>query len=337
VIHHRTQVPAEAIEMYLSSRHRLRAFDFDGAATAVKYLERSLELAPDFLPAIAAHAIACLRCWFFDVHSGPKDWGAASRGSVARALERASDLAETHLAAGILSTQGGDYRSAARSIERALSIAPTYADAHEYLGMLQCEAGRAEEGAKRLKLAYTLDPSLVYAYIIRARLHELRGEWETAGRIVDDVERRHGPALAPLVRAQRIRAAGWRRDVDELRRWAHDGVTEDTPNWRVVRLYARALSSEVPPDELREGIEKVLEGSQNPRFLSLTEQLATEIYGGLGDIESARVHLLRAAASVLVDVEWLDRCPLLQGLRTLPDWTDARRRVLARAEAVWRV
>lgn len=336
VISHRTAVPAEAIEMYLSSRHRLRAFDFAGAAVAVKNLERSLELAPGFPPALAAHAIASLRCWFFDLHGGATDWGAAARASVARAVEQASDLAETHLAAGILSTQSGDYRTAQRSIERALDIAPTYADAHEYLGMLQCEAGRADEGAKRLKLAHTLDPSLVYACIFRARLHELRGEWDVASAIVDDVERRHGPSLAPLIRAQRIRVAGWRRDRDELRRWALDQPNQDTPNWRVVRLYARALSSEVPAAELRAGIEDVLSASQNPRFLSLTEQLATEIYAGLGDLESARLHLVRAAASVLVDLEWLDRCPLLAELRSVPEWADARRRVQARAEAVWR-
>lgn len=336
VISHRTAVPGEAIEMYLSSRHRLRAFDFAGAAVAVKNLERSIELAPDFPPALAAHAIACLRCWFFDLDSGTTDWGAAARASVTRALERASDLAETHLAAGILATQSGDYRTAARSIDRALAIAPTYADAHEYLGMLQCEAGRAGEGAKRLKLAHTLDPTLVYACIFRARLHELRGEWETARAIVDDVEKRHGPALAPLIRAQRIRAAGWRRDREELRRWALDQPNEDSPNWRVVRLYARALSSEVPAEELRDGIRNVLTASQNPRFLSLTEQLATEIYAGLGEIEEARFHLMRAADSVLVDLEWLDRCPLLVPLRELPDWSEARRRVQARAEAIWR-
>lgn len=336
VISHRTAVPAEAIEMYLSSRHRLRAFDFAGAAVAVKNLERSLELAPDFPPALAAHAIACLRCWFFDVDSGPTDWGAASRASVARALARAADLAETHLASAILATQGGDYRTGAQGVARALSIAPTYADAHEYLGMLQCEAGRAEEGGKRLKLAHTLDPTLAYAPIFLARLHELRGEWAKARAIVDDVERRHGPALASLIRAQRIRAAGWRRDREELKRWALDHANDDTPNWRVVRLYARALSSDVPAAELREGIAHVLGASQNPRFVSLTEQLATEIYAGLGQIEEARFHLLRAATSVLVDMEWLDRCPLLAELRAVPDWADARRRVQARAEAVWR-
>src|SRR5690349_20348390 len=104
--------------------------------------------------------------------------------------------------------------------------------------MLQCEAGRAAEGAKRVKLAHTLDPTLVYAPMIIARLHELKGEWDAAAAIVDEVERKHGPALAGLRRAQRIRAAGWRRDREALRRLALENPTDDTPNWRVVRLYA---------------------------------------------------------------------------------------------------
>jgi tetratricopeptide (TPR) repeat protein len=335
VASHRTAVPAEAIEMYLSSRHQLRAFDTAGAAVAVKNLERSLEIAPDFSPAVAAHAIACLRSWFFS-QDRQVDWAAKARASVGRALKEAADLAEAHLAAAILATQSGDYRTAARCIERALNIAPTYADAHEYLGMLQCEAGRAEDGTKRLKLAHTLDPTLVYCRTIIARQHEMRGEWDVAAAIVDDVERQHGPALASLCRAQRIRASGWRRDPDALRRLALEHPSDDTPNWRVVRLYARALCGDVSGEELATGIREVLAASQNPRFVSLTEQLATEIYAALGELDTARHHLMRAATSVLVDLEWLDRCPLLTELRKVPEWGEARKLVLARAEAVWR-
>jgi len=331
---HRGAAPAAAIELYLDGRHRVRAFEYEGAAAAAQSLEQALALAPDFAPALAAHAIACLRAWFFDTESGV-DWEAAAQRAVARALERAEALAETHLAAGILATHGGEYRAAARAIDRALSIAPTYADAHEYLGMLQCESGRAAEGVKRLRHAGSLDPTLMYSGVIQARQHALDGRWDAAEAKLVELDRLHGPVIARLTLAQRIRIAAWRGDRETLRRAVAEQSPRESPNWRVVRLYARALGGEMSNAEVREAMRQALSQFHNPRFWSLGEQLATEIYAARGEIEEARLHLSRAATSVLVDLEWLDRCPILAPLRELAGWDDIRRRVRARAEAVW--
>jgi serine/threonine-protein kinase len=334
-LHHRGAAPAAAIELYLESRGRLRAFDYDAAAAATACLDRALALAPDFAPALAAHAIACLRSWFLDLHSGETDWEAVARRSVARAVERAPELAETHLAAGILATHGGDYRAAARSIERALHIAPTYADAHEYLGMLQCEAGRADEGRRRLELALSLDPTLMYAGVFEARQLAFAGQWDACEAVLAGIDRRHGPAVRALTLAQRTRVAAWHGDHEALRRCAADDAHQGSPSWRMVRLYAAALTGEMGRSDLRERLREILSATQNPRFLSLTEQLATEVYAALGELDEARLHLMRAATNVLVDLEWLDRCPLLVPLRAHPSFGEARRRVRARAEAVW--
>jgi serine/threonine-protein kinase len=331
---HRGAAPAAAIEHYLSGRQRMRAFDFDGAAAAVESLDRARALAPDFAPALAAHAIASLRAWFFDTGHAT-DWESAARGSVARAAERAGDLAETHLAIGICATHSGDYPAAARAIQKALAIAPTYADAHEYLGMLQCEAGRAEEGAKRLRLAASLDPTLMYCAVFLARQHALHDRVDESEQVLADLDRLRGHAVARLTTAQRVRIAGWQRDWDALRRFAADEATGDSPNWRFVRLYARALVRDLDITEVRSRYAAILAARQNPRYVSLALQLATEVFAGLGEIEEARLHLARAATSVLVDVEWLDHCPLLAPLRELPDWAEVRRRVRARADAVW--
>lgn len=329
---HRGAAPAAAIELYLQGRHKLRAFDANEAVGAAQTLDRCVALAPDFPPALAAHAIACLRRWFFDADG---DWEPSARAAVALALSRGPELSETHLAAGILATQEGNYRSAARSLEQALSIAPTHADAHEYLGMLQCEAGNAEEGTRRLKLACSLDPSLIYASVFLARSYALHGRWNEADAALDDAERRLSPVVLPLSRSLRCRLHAWRRDREALRRFVADGVVEDTPNRRVVMMYARTLAGSADPSEARKQFQRLLTTTQNPRYLSLIQQLATEMFAGIGEIDEARLHLFRAATNVLVDLDWMDRCPLLDELRKRPDWEDARRRVRARAEAVW--
>ena len=329
---HRASVPAAAIELYLQGRHKLRAFDGHEAVAGAAVLDQCVALAPDFAPALAARAIARLRRWFFDVEG---DWEASARTAVADALERGPDVAEAHLAAGILATQEGQYRQAARSIERALAIAPTYADAHEYLGMLQCEAGQADEGTRRLRLATSLDPSLIYAGIFIARTLALHGKWDRAEAELAGVEGRMTSMVLPLTRALRCRLAAWRRDVPALRRMIHDGLTEESVNRRVVMVYARTFAGEIDVDEARRALQKVVSATHNARMLSLTEQIATELFAGMGELDEARLHLHRAATNVLVDLEWLDRCPLLDPLRAFPDWDATRKRVRTRAEAVW--
>jgi serine/threonine-protein kinase len=301
----------------------------------VASLDACLALAPDFAPALAAHAIASLRSSFFDLSGGVTDWEGVARASVARALARAPELAESHLAAGILATHGGLYHAAARAIGQALAIAPTYADAHEYLGMLQCEAGRADEGTRRLRLAISLDPTLTYSGVFLARHFALQGRWDESAALLADIDHRLGPGAARLTGALRVRMAAWRGDVEALRRFLRDDTHHDTPNWRVVRLYTLAFAGALDPAQVREGVTRVLSATQNPRFASLAGQLATEVHAGLGQLGEARIHLLRGATSVLVDLDWMDHCPLLEPLRAMADWEEIRRRVRTRAEAVW--
>ena len=330
---HRGDAPSAAIEHYLTARGRLRALDYRAVSGAAATLESCLGLAPDFAPALAAHAIASLRCWFFEFGEDPRpDWEKVATASVARALAKAPDLAETHLAAGMLATQRGDYPAAARSLARALAIAPTCADAHEYLGVLQCEAGQAEAGVKRLRLADELEPTLTYSLLVIARDHALHGRFDDYETTMETVERRRGPYLGTT--AFRIRIAAWRGDLETIARWC-TADRHGSANWQLVRHYGRSFLGEIEDKEVDRGFAQAFASIQNPRRISLATQLAVEVYAGLGRLEEARVHLLRAATSVLVDLEWLDRCPLLVGLRELPDFKEARRRVHARAETIW--
>src|SRR5262249_15468221 len=155
---------------------------------AVAALERSLEPGPDFAPALATHAVACLRAWYFDLDSGTKAWEVAARASVDRAPARAPEVAETHLAAATRASHDGADRAAAGSLERALSIASTYAPADEYVGMLQCEGGRAEEGARRLSQSIVIDPTLMYGGVMLARVHALAGRHDRAEAEIDALE-----------------------------------------------------------------------------------------------------------------------------------------------------
>src|SRR5690606_7745045 len=61
---HRFRASAEAIDLYLRARRELGTPGTPRAGEAVALLEQSLAQAPDFAPAMAAHAIACVRAWW---------------------------------------------------------------------------------------------------------------------------------------------------------------------------------------------------------------------------------------------------------------------------------
>jgi hypothetical protein len=54
-----------------------------------------------------------------------------------------------------------------------------------------------------------------------------------------------------------------------------------------------------------------------------------------GQPELALRYFMRAAESVLIDLEWCDHCPVLTELRKLPGFAEGRRLVRARVEAIW--
>jgi TolB-like protein len=331
--------PAEAIALYLRGRRKLLAFQVLGPDGAIELLEQAIALAPVLHPAIACHAIACLRAWFMPAtfladSEFVRDWESESQKSVARALALAPDIAETHLARAMLGVQLGEWREAVKALVRALEIAPTYAHAHQYLAQLQCEAGNTKEGIERARLAFDLEPNLVVSLYDIARLHALRGEREESDKLLDLVDS-NSRYQAPTLQF-RLRVAGWFGDMAKVQE-IHDGLQgEDGDDFgRYVVTYAKALLGHFDKPALDAVAAALLERSPSPRFQSLMCQNCVELYAARGYPEDALHYFQRAADQVLIDIEWTDRCPLLKTIRGLPGFAEARRKVRQRVQAMW--
>jgi tetratricopeptide (TPR) repeat protein len=241
-------------------------------------------------------------------------------------------LPEPHLAAGILATQYGHYREAVTSLGRALAIAPTYPDALEYLGVLQIESGQ-EEGEQRLRLADELDPTLPLSLALIARYHALRGRFDQAEAAIAQMARR-GSSANNALRMIRIRLAAWRGDRAELGRISAANPTNGTSWAELFGVYARlALGEDVADAEQYLGA--ALAAARNPRSYTMLAQLAAEGYAAGGQMNLAWAYLRRAAESVLIDLDWLKRCPPLAPLRQLPGFTGVHGLVRSRAEMIW--
>jgi eukaryotic-like serine/threonine-protein kinase len=332
---HRFRASAQAIDLYLRARRDLGAPGAPRAVEAVALLDQSLDMAPDFAPALAAHAIGCVRAWWADMmNAEAAAWRERARQSVERALTRAPELAETQLAHGMYALQIGDLVTTASALALALQIAPTLPVAHRYLGELQTEAGRVDEGMRRLKLAYELDPNLDICLAAMARVAALRGDDAAYARLLGDYVARRGENL-PVV-LLRIRVASWRGDEEALRAFARrESILPIGPNAFTV-AYVHFLLGDGDPASVLDHLEGVRRYG-NQRLVGVVAQISSEGLALRGFVDEAFLTLEEAANTTLVDLDWLDRCPALASRRHDPRFAPVVSRVKERAMAIWSV
>lgn len=332
---HAHAAPSEAVDLYLEARRELRNPDPVSSAQAVAFLERAIELAPDFSPAIAAHAVACTRTWFLHMFSNRQVWADRTSASVARAIMYASHIAESHLAEGTFRANLGDYRAATAALQRALELAPACAAVHEYVGMLQCEAGHVKKGLQHLDMTAELDPSrpLVWGNIMRVRF--LSGDRKGALAAMQRLEALERPDRFQASVVLRIRDALWHDDPETLQRDLPVlEASAKAMNNVFFQLFAAALLGDDAalhplfrfPFELPETV--------SPRFRMGAFQWATEVLMRRKQLAWALETVCSAATTVLVDLYWLEKCPLLDPLRTDYAFLEAVRLTRERAAAI---
>jgi serine/threonine-protein kinase len=296
-------------------------------------LDECIAQTPGFLPAVALHALASMRMWFMRGSDTERDWASIARASVDRAAEMAPELVETLLAKAMRATQEGNWRSAVVALRSALAAAPTYPGALQYLGSLQCEAGRADEGLARLRTAYELDPEMSVALYEMARCSALRGKMEDYRLTLEQLLKYPFQRMPSIL--LRLRVAAWMKDREEVLRCRDELRDEPAQMALDTDMYATAVLGEGDPGPLLERFDMLLAGKISPRFASLLCQLATEVLSLSGQPERALTYFLRAADSALIDLEWIDRCPALAPLRSLPGFTQGRLTVRKRVESIW--
>jgi TolB-like protein len=339
ILDHGRLTPGDAVELYLRGRQRAREPDVSGRSLedAIELYDRALERAPGFALALAARAEATMLRWFLPSVRPNDGWDVRARQVVTAALDGASHLAESRLAAARLEVSAGQFPAAARHLAAALDIAPTYAAAHEYLGQLQCEAGRSREGVRHIELAHELDPSLHQGAFSVLRHHALRGERAAWRELLARMQ--HSPRFLPFALSLfEHRLALWDGDVERARRvhWRGDGDPYD-PTTRMGRLLRDALEPEHGPEQLAARFDALIEPRSSPRLRTGWRQIAVEVLAWRDAPALALVQLAHAdAIGVLLDSDWFESCPLLAPLRTDPIFLATQDRIQARADAIWR-
>jgi TolB-like protein len=155
---HPTENP-EAYAAYLRGlAYDLRSFEPSNLANAAKFLERSVELDPQFAVAHArlARVDANLTYQGFDPTAAA--CGRADQ-SADRALQLRPDLGETQLAQGyVLFLCHGDLAGARAALERARSLLPGSAEVLEAIAKVDRRQGHWQDALEHMRQAAELDP-----------------------------------------------------------------------------------------------------------------------------------------------------------------------------------
>lgn len=332
---HANAVPSEAVDLYLEARREMRNPDPVSSMQAVSLLERAIDMAPDFSAAMAAHALACTRVWFLNMFGDGQAWAERSLDSVSRACAFAGHLAESHLAEGTFRANSGDYRAASAALQRAVELAPGCAAVHEYVGMLQCEAGHVKKGLEHLELTAELDPSRPVAWANIARMRSLAGDRKGAAAALQRLEALERPDRFQASVVIRIRDAMWHKDAAALDQYLC--VLENSANAmnnRFFKMYAAALQGY---DEAIQPLSRYpfeLPTSVSPRFKMAAFQWVAEVLIACKQQDLALEAICGAATTVLLDLHWLEKCPVLAPVRDDYAYLESIRLTRERAAAI---
>ena len=330
-------VPREAVELLMRSRRELRRAVMSAGEEILGWLDRALELAPGFGPALATHAMVAVRAWWAEAAEAGASMGERALASVERAEREAPDLAETHLATAMYAVQLGRFAVAAAALRRALEIAPTLAEAHQYLATLQGEAGRPREGAERFRLSLQLDPQLNVARLGLGRILVMDRKFDEVEGLHAEVAARTSESGTPLV-GSRLRAAMERGDEPEVRRLVGlMSTTGEMMGAMIGRIFSVAVGG-IDVAEANELIAQADRSILNRRFSTLLSQMYVECFCFAGQHDAALDVLQRLAdEDMLIDITWLERSKLLAPLREHPRFAEAAAKVRFRATAIWSV
>jgi TolB-like protein/predicted Zn-dependent protease len=320
-----------AIDLYLRARHEYHKGWSVNVLRAVALFEDALKHAPNDPMLLSGYALAQMRRLAVE-ESGEGVAHVALRAAE-RARAAAPNAGEPRVALANYHLIMGDAVAAAREVNDALRLSPALPDVHDLCGRILVEVGRPDEGISFLERALMLEPSMFRAKMDIARVSALEGDWTRS----DDLY-----AHAPTDEADhnafwfpRARLAIWRGE----REWAEWARIEMEPHSFAMKGQVEAICTLIVTKAIPEPLRVLMEAMgritgrvrRRPIFF---RQLKAEACAYVGDDGAALAALDDASQLGLMDIVWLDRCPLFERLREEPRFLAARARVAQKAALV---
>ena len=257
-----------------------------------------------------------------------------------RALELDATQSEARVALGYLHLNNAEGTAAAVQLKRALATAPNSVEALEVVGRVLIEVGRVKLGLATLRRALAIEPSLSHSRQSIARSYALLGDLDAMRDAIGPVPADPSELTPHLI--MRARFAMWRGDVAEAEAVAleFERHPEASPVLKQNALVMAGITKAptLGAAALRDLDERLaLDKRFAPRRISFHAQLRVEMKLACNELDAALEDLRIADANGLLDLLWLDRCPLLERVRGRPELDIVRESTSARADRIIRI
>ncbi len=321
----------EAVDLYLRASYEFAKFWRDDVARAVDLYEKALARAPNDPTILAASARARVRLAFFGGETAKKVLELAHEAAD-RAVAGAPENGEAWAALAAARFMGGDPPGAVRALRAALSRAPGLAHAQELMGRILLEVGEMEEAAARLRTALSIDPSILTPRWELVRMYALLHDFGRADALLDVPTEGMTSRLAKFL--MRMRLSVWR---------GQDHPDLDDPPAIGPEFGALSISQEIRamvrthelPEPYRETLDRSAAASEaGSRRRVLFFQINAEIYAYVFEVDRSLACVRESIDAGLLDLVWMDRCPVLDPVRKDARFAALRAEVDARARRV---
>jgi serine/threonine protein kinase/tetratricopeptide (TPR) repeat protein len=325
-------IDQRAVDLYLRARSELRRFWGEHTENAMELLEQAVAYAPSSPQILSVLSFATVQAW---TRSGKPELLIRAREAVDRAM--ATGYGEAHLATSILRMNQGQLEDSARELGTALSRAPMSSPAHESSARLLVEVDAVIEARHHYETALGLDPGR--AQIMNgelARLDALQGNWISADRRVDSLLSDPDPPVVQFGAVFQARLAIWRRDMARVLEAAkHLTARASGETGGMLATFERwRQKGEFDPVAWQGYIDANMKPEKPHRFQVVALQRMAEIAAWMGRRAEVFTTLRAAADFDLIDIVWLDHCPLFTDLHGTPELAPIRATVAARAARV---
>ena len=325
----------KAQELYLRGRYLLHRAWFEVSRQGVDLLREAHSRAPEDTRIAGTYALAVAR-----ILGSESDQVAEvneARDLAERTLAADPSQPEARVALGFLHVNGGEHAAAASQLVRAVAVAPNSVEALDLVGRMLVEVGRAPLGVRTLRKALAIDPQLAHGRHAIARTYALSGDFAAAHEELGPIPSAEGDFVAYVLLKGRI--ALWQNDRDSGKALLDAIASADargflSPFSRIgMTNLARVTLTRAPDAQLLAAIDQTLPlgGAFSPRRTAYHAQLRTEMKLAVG-LDSAALNDLRVADSnALIDLAWVDECPLFDGVRHTTDFKLVRDATATRA------
>jgi tetratricopeptide (TPR) repeat protein len=161
--------------LYLRGRHHWNERTKESLDRAVRFLEKAIEVDPDY--ALAYVGLADCYLVFGDQGSLPASEAfPKAKRLVSKALGLDDSIAEAHATLGGLMFHEWDWVGSERELKRAIELKPNYATAHHWYSLYLNVVDRQDEAMAQIKKAQEIDPlsPMIQVHIGLAYYHERR-------------------------------------------------------------------------------------------------------------------------------------------------------------------